>query len=201
MLLFKKISIVLLILLFTNKMTAQEFKGGFIGGLSASQLSGDMLGGFNKAGLIIGGFTSHSFSEKISGKLEIVYIQKGSRNPKISNGIHQYSLDYIEIPLILQYKIQPKIYIETGIQVGILVKQKEEDMYGEVDMLRDFNKTDINLCIGLNYELNETWSLISRLSNTFILTPVREHASNTTNGRNKGQSNTVLSFALEYTLK
>ena len=61
MLLFKKISIVLLILLFTNKMTAQEFKGGFIGGLSTSQLSGDMLGGFNKAGLIIGGFTSRSF--------------------------------------------------------------------------------------------------------------------------------------------
>ena len=97
MLFFKKISIILLILLSVNKMTAQEFKGGFIGGISTSQLSGDMLGGFNKMGLIIGGFTSRSFSEKISAKLEIVYIQKGSRTPK-QDYRHQYSLDYINFP-------------------------------------------------------------------------------------------------------
>lgn len=200
MVLLRKISIIFIILFFTNEMAAQKFKGGFIGGISTSQLSGDRLEGFNKAGLLMGGFTSYSFSDKISAKLEIVYIQKGSRNPK-KDYKHQYSLDYIEIPLLLQYKIQPKIYVETGIQVGILVRQKEEDIYGEVEMARSFNKTDINLCIGLNYEFNEQWSLISRFSNTFILTPVRNHASNTTYWYNKGQANSVLSFACQYTFK
>ena len=196
--LLKKISIVLLLLLVTNQAIAQEFKGGVIIGISSSQLSGDHLAGFNKIGVVVGAFTSRAISEKINGKMELLYIQKGSKNPN-PNFYHQYYLDYIEIPILLQYKVQHRILLEMGIQIGVLVNQKEEDFYGtEWNMLQEFNKTDIGLCIGLNYELNNNWSINSRFSNTFFLTPVRNHWNNVENWYNKGQYNTVLSFVLQY---
>ena len=79
----KKISILIFILNLSFLSQAQDFKGGVILGLSTSQLSGDHLEGFNKAGLILGAFTSRVFSEKISGKMELIYIQKGSKNPDL----------------------------------------------------------------------------------------------------------------------
>ena len=52
----------------------QDFKGGIILGLSTSQVSGDDLAGFNKAGLIFGGFTNRILSSRNSLQLEIIYI-------------------------------------------------------------------------------------------------------------------------------
>ncbi|MEE2953742.1 MAG: porin family protein [Bacteroidota bacterium] len=206
----KNISTLIIILSIALISNAQEFKGGIIVGLSTSQLSGDHLEGFNKAGLIFGGFTSRSFSEKISGKMELLYIQKGSKNPEAndynSTILHEYYLDYIEVPVILQYQIQEQTLIETGLQIGVLIKSKEQDVNGnEMKHWKDFNKTDFSICLGLNYSLNSNWSLNSRYSNTILFSPVRGHQASDSQGYkkwyNKGQYNSVLSFALQYTFK
>ena len=79
-------------------------------GLSTSQVSGDDLAGFNKAGLVFGGFTNRILSNRNSLQLEIVYIQKGSRNPDIINEESEnynkpyINLSYIEIPILLKLK-------------------------------------------------------------------------------------------------
>ena len=62
----------LLILLFCGFLSisihAQNFGGGIILGLSTSQVGGDNLGGFNKAGLLVGAFVNNSISELLSFK-------------------------------------------------------------------------------------------------------------------------------------
>ncbi len=59
--------LLLLFLMTLLKLTSlsQNFKGGLIAGLSASQVNGDTYGGYNKAGLIFGGYANKTISEKL----------------------------------------------------------------------------------------------------------------------------------------
>jgi len=66
---------------------SQTFKSGLLFGVSAAQVEGDGYGGYNKAGVILGGFTNTEFSKKISLQFEIAYIGKGARKvPKPDKG-------------------------------------------------------------------------------------------------------------------
>ena len=62
---------------------SQNFKGGVIAGIATSQVSGDNLGGFNKAGIYLGIFSEFPISHISNIKMEMSFIQKGSNNPKI----------------------------------------------------------------------------------------------------------------------
>jgi hypothetical protein len=57
----------------------QGFRAGIIAGISATQISGDDLGGFDKAGLVAGGMVSTNISKKLDLAMEITFFQKGSK--------------------------------------------------------------------------------------------------------------------------
>ena len=59
-----KLFLTLFISLTFFQVNGQGFKAGLIVGLSATQLSGDNLGGFDKAGLIAGGMVKTELSKK-----------------------------------------------------------------------------------------------------------------------------------------
>ena len=81
--------------LLTLSVQAQNFGGGLILGLSTSQVGGDNLGGFNKAGLLTGAFVNSNISSLLNIQMEMTYIQKGSNNPKMNeNNITDISLSY-----------------------------------------------------------------------------------------------------------
>ena len=63
---------------------SQNFNGGLIGGISTSQVSGDNLSGYNKAGLFLGLFSETPVSSITNLKMEMNFIQKGSKNPKMN---------------------------------------------------------------------------------------------------------------------
>ena len=67
-----------------SSIQAQNFDGGCLLGVSTSQVGGDNLWGFHKAGLLIGIFANKSISEKLSFQMEMTYIQKGSNNPNMN---------------------------------------------------------------------------------------------------------------------
>ena len=180
---------------------AQNFGGGIILGLSTSQVSGDHLGGFNKAGILIGGFVNLQLSNTIKGQMEMTFIQKGSNNPKMNkNGITDISLSYVEIPLLLKYQQSSTITIEGGVETAFLISSSDNDIYGKLssNKTREFNTTDIGVFIGVDYSINPRLVLNSRISNSIL--PIRTHASGATFQLNKGQYNSVLSFALHYHL-
>ena len=97
----KLIFIIAIYCIFQNNSRAQEFNAGILAGLSTSQVSGDNLGGFNKAGLILGGFVNRDINSLLSLQIEMMFVQKGSSNPKPENFLGEIHLDYIEIPIIL----------------------------------------------------------------------------------------------------
>ena len=95
-------------------------------GLSTSQVDGDGYGGYNKAGLIFGGYVLRPFSERWSGLLQIKYWDKGSTDGNafynVNNSVYKLRLHYLEIPVLLQLSLKKNIFFRTGFGFGYLIK-------------------------------------------------------------------------------
>ena len=203
----KKFSLLLFCGFLAISSNAQNFGGGIILGLSTSQVGGDDLGGFNKAGLLMGAFANTSISELLSFQMEMTFIQKGSNNPNMNDYEHKdysqedISSSYIEIPLLLQYHQSNKLKIEGGLLSAYLIDGYYNDKYGkmEYDNTPPFIKYDFGLLLGIDYTFSNKLSLNTRLSNSII--PIGEEDydhPNRYNSSRKGKYNSVLSFALHY---
>ena len=203
----KKFAILLFCGFLTLSIQAQNFGGGVILGLGTSQVGGDNLAGFNKAGLLVGAFANTSISEFYAFQMEMTYIQKGSNNPKMNDSEHanfrvqDISSSYIEVPLLLQYHQSNKLKIESGIQTAYLIDAYYNDSNGKMPIhtVNPFIKYDLGLLLGIDYTFSNKLSLNTRLSNSIL--PIGEedyNHPNTYNSSRKGKYNSVLSFALHY---
>ena len=192
--------------LFSN-LQAQNFGGGIILGLSTSQVGGDDLGGFNKAGILAGFFANKSISELLSFQMEMTYIQKGSNNPNMNNSEHlqdyekpDISSSYIEIPLLLQYHQSEVLKIEGGLLSAYLINGYYNDRIGEIpNETNPFINYDLGLFLGLDYKYSDNISLNTRICNSIF--PIGSEDYNGVsryNSNMKGKYNSVLSFALHY---
>ena len=196
-----KLGFTITILLVNIGLLAQDFSGGILAGLAASEISGDRLQGPNKAGLYFGGFVNRYFSPRSSIQMELDYIQKGSReNPDSSNNYYYYRLrlNYIEIPVHYRYDFSERGTLETGLSLGVLVHQDEEGHSGAVLSGLSFDLFDLSANIGIFYTLLKDLRINIRYSNSLL--PIRPHAGGTTWRGNRGQYNEVLSFVLFYEL-
>jgi hypothetical protein len=184
---------------------AQRFNGGAFFGLNTSQISGDELAGFDKAGLYLGAFANLSGESKPGGwQIEVGYLEKGSRKlPHPDKGdfySYRLRLNYVETYISYQYFWRTYLWFEAGPSLGVLVRSSEQVNEGgsasRLDNGEFFDRYDLSLNIGANYRLSETWSLGVRFANSII--PVRPHASGASYILNFGQYNEILSFSFRY---
>jgi len=156
--------------------SAQTFKSGAILGLNASQVEGDGFGGYNKVGLIIGGFTNTQLSEKWSAQFEIYYTNKGSRknaNPDRGDfSSLKVTLDYIEIPVALRYHYK-KFLFEGGLYFGRLINDNIENEFGQLPtQSTPFKSYDFGAFLGFYYQLNDHFVFNLRSKNSVL--PIRD---------------------------
>ena len=205
----KKFAILLCCGFLTFNMKAQSFSGGFILGLSTSQVGGDNLAGFHKAGLLIGIFANKSIYQNLSFQMEMTYIQKGSENPKIddvsdANYLKQdISSSYIEIPFLLKYHQSNNFSVEGGIQTAYLIDAYYNDSYGKIEAnnMSPFISYDIGLMTGLDYKYSKNISLNTRLSSSIFPIGTEDYDNQEIFGStSKGKYNLVLSFTLHYNI-
>lgn len=177
--------------------TAQNFKGGITIGLAASQVSGDDLAGFNKPGIIAGGYTSTAIGKKMEIQFELLFIQKGSwaKNGQLSN--YKLNLNYIDAPLLLKYPYK-KFMLEAGLLLGTLISHSEKTMYGDVYAGRTFNRFEFASILGVDYTFSDKIAINFKYNNSVL--PIREHLGGNTYRFNLGQYNTVLELGLHYNL-
>ena len=199
----KKFAIILSCGFLTFSIQAQDFGGGVILGLSTSQVGGDNLAGFHKAGLLLGVFANKSITELLSFQMEMTYIQKGSNNPNMNNPEHpnllpDISLSYIEVPLLLQYHQSDKLKIEGGVLTAYLVDGHYNDLSGEMpNEPNPFISYDIGLLLGIDYKYSENISLNTRIRNSILPIGSEDYKKKDSDFK-KGKYNSVLSFALHY---
>ena len=191
----------------TYNTNAQSFGGGIIAGASTSQVAGDLLGGFNKIGILAGAYTSLKVKEILNFQFEISYITKGSRNPNIYESNHpnyekiEITLSYIEMPLTINLQQKENLGVEFGIvpAFNISATLNSADAKNISVPNPQYKKYDLGVCAGINYHITDNIILNTRISNSII--PIRPHTSGATNGWNRGQYNTVLSFAIHYKIR
>lgn len=191
-----------------NNIQAQSFRGGALLGLNASQVSGDNLGGYDKAGISGGVFVSKKLNEKSELELRMVYAAKGSRDvPNPAKGkytAYYLKLNYIEVPVLFRYKYKIFWFI-GGISGGYLFSSSianESGPFPEYSVEnRPFNNYEVCTHYGVALPFAEKWELEFKSSDTFFLLPIRKHASNGTYLVNFGQLNSVLTFSLKYCFK
>lgn len=184
--------------IFSFCASGQSIQGGLIGGISTSQVFGDVSSGYNKVGLLGGVYANFPLAEKLRFQMEISFIQKGSReNPDETNGYRYYRLhiNYIEVPFIARYIYSNRFDFEGGLAWSYLLNYKEESDFFIIED-NPFRKNNLNIIFGLYYKASEKWNVGVRASNS--ITAIRPHRSGQTWLFNRGQYNNVISFGLYY---
>ena len=180
----------------------QNFNGGLKGGFAASQISGDELSGFNKVGPVFGGWVNYYFGRSDALELEVYYTQKGSKKNPSDNDFQEYTLrlHYLEVPALYRHHFSSFFSVEVGPSFAVLVDYVEKNQDGEAAfaIYDDFDRIDLSVNLGLNFDIADKWAFNIRFNNSVL--PVREHTSGATYRLNRGQYNSVIVNALHLKL-
>ena len=185
-------------------LNAQQFEGGLVGGLSASQVDGDFTKGFHKPGVIFGGYVQTDLSRSVFAGMEIRYAQKGSRrNPDTKTGDQSkyiMRLGYMDIPVYMGFRTSETISFLGGLSAGYLMHSKELDNFGEFpeEDQRPFNNFDFQALLGMRVALTNRLDMDLRFAYSFM--PIRDLAGDITWYWWDDQYNNVISTAVYYRL-
>jgi len=198
-----KKSIVFLLLLIPFFAAAQQFNAGVIGGLGGTQISGDNLSGFDKFGILAGGYVSSVLSEKFDLSGQLLFITKGSKKnqqpDKNDYTTYLLRLRYIELPILFTWKQSKRFFFEAGPTFGYLLESYEEDEYGQDPVSRPFNKYELGVVGSIIINVKEGFAVNLRYNSS--IAPVREHSGGATYRLNQGQYNSGLLIAFQYTFR
>ncbi|WP_375579829.1 porin family protein [Marivirga tractuosa] len=135
----------------TSSLQAQHMNIGVKGGLNLYNVvnennnGGDLLPGFHVG--LIGHF---HLSDQFAFQPEVVFSTQGA---KISNnGVEsQLNLNYLNIPVSLQYMFDNGFRLFAGPQLGFLVGAKSYSNDDEFDRTDDFSGIDLGAVFGVSY--------------------------------------------------
>jgi len=195
----RRLTYIMLLLFCTGYTFSQQFEGGILGGLTASQIDGDSYKGYNKVGIQAGAWVQRLFTYTVAGQLELRYVQKGSLHTnKIDDPTYyKAALHYIDIPILAQYIYNEKVIFELGIGPEFLISGKEFDAHSELPEREPyFNKFTMSAIAGIGYTFWDILTFSARFNYSII--PIRDHPSGQSYLLNQGQYNNVLSFAVYY---
>jgi hypothetical protein len=142
---------------------------GLKGGVNIANLSG--FEGRSRIGFHGGVFLHHTINSSWCFQPELLYSGEGQRY--WSNGVERtLALDYIQLPLMIQYYPTSQLYFEAGPQVGVLVsaQDKVDEETGHLNVKDDFSAAQIALGVGLGFKATNQVILYGRYN--FGLTDV-----------------------------
>ncbi|MGB0402765.1 MAG: porin family protein [Salibacteraceae bacterium] len=180
-----------------------KFHAGLKAGINTSQITGDAASGFYKFSLVAGAFANYRINKKLKFQYELIYQQKGSNNPaKPDKGIYssyKIRLNYIEIPLLLQYDLN-RFEIELGPGIGYLINTKEWDQNGERTTQSspyDWRKLELDAVLGVNYEIQKEHLFVNFRSHHSV-TSIVSNSNQIPGTQWNGAWNIVLALTLNY---
>ena len=168
-----KYKILLLICLITglhSATQAQEFVGKLIGGLNAAQLDGDGMSGFNQPGFLFGAGAAFPLGGKWSIEPELLYSMRGSqtgaRQVEAGHWYYAFRMNYIELPLMVNYFISDDVIGQFGVVPAALLSARFDDGVSGYSLETErYKPLDFGAAAGIEYRLME-----GRLGLNFRLT-------------------------------
>lgn len=102
-----------------------------------------------RVGLYAGGLAHIHVSPNFAIQPEVVYSAQGFRD--INGSDVKWKLDYVNIPVMVQYMFDNGFRLETGPQLGLLASAKAESGTTETSLKNDIKGTDVSWGFGLGY--------------------------------------------------
>ena len=152
---FKTLATIFLLLICAGTVHGQTEKKrpkptfGILVGGTLSNISNYDAG--NRLGLVIGLYAERKFTEKISTLSNVSYAQRGAIG---KDSLPTIKLDYITIPIMIQYNISDKMGVFAGIAWDILLSVKGDGLDRN-----DFREDDWRVPVGLAYSISPNLKL------------------------------------------
>lgn len=141
----KKVTLWAALLLLANGLFAQDPKYGLKAGVNFATVTGsggDLKAGFN------GGVLAHIHATPaFSLQPEVMYSNQGTKY----SASNKLLLNYINIPLLLQYNFDNGFRLQGGPQVGFLIEAKNKAGNVETDVSGGYKTVDVSIPLGLSY--------------------------------------------------
>jgi hypothetical protein len=142
---------------------------GIKGGVNIGSLSG--FEGRSRISAHAGVFLHHTINKNWCFQPELLYSGEGQRY--LSSGVERtLALDYLQLPLMIQYYPTPQIYFEAGPQFGLLLsaQDKVDEESDHINAKDDFTAAQVALGVGIGFKATEQLILYGRYN--FGLTDV-----------------------------
>lgn len=215
---------------------SQDIKFGAKVGLNLSNLRGDYPAAINehnsKIGFHIGGFAQYEINDKFALQPELLFSTQGNTyvhktyyggGSYYDGADYNLKLNYLNLPIILKYKIIDKLNIEFGPQIGYLISAKtkvdvtedsrdpSQNYSVEIDMLNDgiynfggttvqskasANRLDFSLNLGASYDITEKIFIEGRYN--LGLSNVDKNSTNGTATNSWNMKNSVFQLSAGY---
>ena len=192
---------------------AQLFKAGAIAGANLTQVDGDELYGYKKAGfngglMVILPLES---SKRLTLSIETIFNQKGSYQKHVNyfhdslDGFYKLVLDYAEIPVLLHFKDKDFLNFGTGLSYGRLVRFGEWTASKKVDWSREewpYTEWDLNWIADIDFPISQRFhKLRFNFRYCYSIVKLRDKIFNnpfTNEAWKREQYNNILTFRLQY---
>jgi len=162
----KKLLFLLLVL--TSGRLSAQFGGGLSVGFNPSQIDGDGVSGYYKAGLSVGGFLRLPADKPVGVQLEMLYDQLGSNEKTFPIA----KMSYISFPLLLSVRTPVQfgadehiIDFHGGLVPGYLISAK--DSY-DADISGRLNRMDLRGAAGITYKFAKSVSFTARFAHSLV---------------------------------
>lgn len=181
--------------------------GALIAGVNASQVDGDEVFGYHKFGLNVGAAAIIPIKNNWSITLENVYSEKGSHQKKIYNdsldGSYDLRLNYLDVPLLVQYTDKGIVTFGLGGSWGGLVKIYEQRHNREITSTTltsgIYRRSDINFLMNVKFRLYQRFHFDVRYAYSLRPIATREVVDSKTGFPNiRNQYNGMFTFRLYY---
>ena len=199
----KGVILALVWLLSVNSYTAkgQTLKYGLFGGITASQVKGDLYQGFNKLGATAGFFMNNYIEYNIYWQAELKFVSRGVyKGPKDNDQtLYKSAYYYLEIPLSVHYLVNEKFLVELGISPEALLGVVYWDENGVLDPegYPDNRVLGLSVFGGVGYWVSDRIMAGLRYTNSAI--PFRDPPE-WNNPQYRGYFHNVMSLSLAYRL-
>ncbi len=132
-------------------LQAQHANIGIKGGLNLyNVINENSSNGDPTLGIHLGLLAHFHLNEQLAFQPEVVFSTQGS-DYNFNNTELNLNLNYVNVPLLLQYMFNNGFRLQAGPQLGVLVSAKAKGDNGELDVKDDFNAIDLGASFGVGY--------------------------------------------------
>ena len=150
----KKIILSVVVLATTISVSRAQVSFGLKGGIGLFNFSGSDASGTgfkSKIGILAAGYAAIPISETFAIAPELQFSGQGAKVTESGVSV-DFNVNYLNIPVLAQYRNESGFFVEAGPQIGFLMSAKAKGSGLDEDIKSSFNSTAFSLDFGAGYK-------------------------------------------------